>query len=384
MHDGSEKEYEISVHNFKFSPFYPAYVRPGIQLGVYNNRLYPWQMGDDTVTSYWQLRRNAAMYDVPERPLEIVGPDAERLLNRVLTRDIAKVLPGRAAYGIACLPGGGILMDGVLMRLDKERFYYVQADGDFLAWLMAHADGMDVMVRDPESWVIQIQGPKSIDILSSATKDTLPNELKYFDVARSRIGDHELIISRTGWTNELGFELYTNREVDGVKLWNDLLEVGKPYGMIATGGDSMDVRRIEAGILDYGVDMDVSTTPFDVGLGGFVDFAKEDFVGRSALWSASRERLLFGIRVQSAAPKHGCQVFAGQSRVGYVTNGAWSPTLECGVAYVRLEYPSCHPGDGVTVQMPDGARVEGQIVELPFFDREKKIPRGLSSDLLPS
>ena len=178
--------------------------------------------------NYWTLRRAAAMYDVPETPLEIVGPDAERLLNRVLTRDIAKLKIGRASYALACKADGGILMDGVLLRLAEDQFFYVQADGDFFGWLMAHGLDMDVTVKDPDSWVLQVQGPKALDVLADAADCGLPNPFNYFDVAMCRIGGQDIVVSRTGWTNEMGFELYTLDDLDGPKLWNDLMAAGKP------------------------------------------------------------------------------------------------------------------------------------------------------------
>ncbi len=376
----AEQPYDIRAHRFRVSPFYDAYAKPGTLVGVYNRRLYPWHLGDDVVANYWTLRRAAAMYDVPETPLEIVGPDAERLLNRVLTRDIGKVKVGRASYGLACLADGGILMDGVLLRLAQDRFFYVQADGDFMGWLMAHAIGMDVTVRDPNSWVLQVQGPKSLDILADAAEGGLPDPFRYFDTAFCRIGGQDLVVSRTGWTNEMGFELYTLGDVDGPKLWNDLMAAGEPHSVIGTGLDSMGIRRIEGGILDNGTDMDRSMTPFQAGLGKFVDLNKDDFIGRAALEKADRTCLFYGLKVPGAAPVRGSQVLVDGKPAGWTTTGAWSPYLEFGVGYVRFDRPGSGPGEKVTVRLPDGAEHAGEVVTLPFYDAEKLIPRGLSNE----
>jgi aminomethyltransferase len=376
----AEQPYDIRAHRFQHSPFYDAYAVAGTLVGVYNRRLYPWKLDDDVVANYWTLRRAAAMYDVPETPLEIVGPDAERLLNKVLTRDISKLKTGRATYGLACLADGGILMDGVLMRLAPDRFFYVQADGDFLGWLMAHGLEMDVEVSDPKSWVLQIQGPKALDILRDAAVGGGPEPFRYFDVATCRIGGQDVVVSRTGWTNEMGFELYTLGEVDGPKLWADLLAAGEPHGLIGTGLDSMGIRRIEGGILDNGTDMDPSMTPFQAGLGKFVDFAKQDFIGRAALEGAERTCLLFGLKVPDAAPVRGARVLSGGKPVGWTTTGAWSPYLNHGVGYVRFDGPGFGPGDRVTLRLPDGGEHAAEVVELPFYDAEKLIPRGLSNE----
>jgi aminomethyltransferase len=375
----AERPYDIRAHRFQHSPFYDAYAPMGTLVGVYNRRLYPWSIGDDVTANYWTLRRNAAMYDVPETPLEIAGPDAERLLNKVLTRDVSKLKPGRATYGLACQKNGGILMDGVLMRLEADRFFYVQADGDFLGWLMANALDLDVEVRDPKSWVLQVQGPKALDILRDAAQG-VPENFRYFDVVPCLIGGQNLIVSRTGWTNEMGFELYTLGDVDGPKLWHDLMAAGKRHGLIGTGLDSMGIRRIEGGILDNGTDMDSSMTPFAAGLGKFVDFEKGDFIGRDALLEADRGCRLYGLKVAEAAPVRGSEVLEEANVVGWTTTGAWSPYLECGVGYVRFDATGRGPGDRATLRLPSGGEFAAEVVELPFYDKEKLIPRGLSNE----
>ena len=164
------------------SPFFRSYATPEMTCGIYNNRVFPWNCGESATDHYWTLRRDAVLYDVPEAPLEIKGPDAEILLNAVFTRDISKLRPGRAAYGIACLADGGILMDGVIMRLAEDHFWYVQANGPFLPWLHAHGGDMDVTIRDPQSWVLQVQGPKSLEVLAAACDTAAPDPFRYFDV----------------------------------------------------------------------------------------------------------------------------------------------------------------------------------------------------------
>lgn len=376
----AEQRFNIRAHRFRHSPFYEAYATPETIVAVYNRRLYPWTIGDDVIANYWHLRRAVAMYDVPETPIEIIGPDAERLLDKVLTRNMSKLKVGRAGYGLACAEDGGILMDGVLLRLAPDRFFYVQADGDFIGWLMAHGVGMDVEVRDPDSWVLQVQGPKSLDVLANVVDGGMPKPFKYFDVVTCRMGGQEVAVSRTGWTNEMGFEVYTLGEVDGPKLWNDLMAAGEPHGIIGTGLDSMGIRRIEGGILDNGTDMTLSMSPFQAGLGKFVNLEKDDFIGKAALEKADRTCLLYGLKVPGGAPTRGTEVLSGGKTVGWTTTGAWSPYLEIGVGYVRFDGPGFGPGDRVTVRLPDGTEHEGEVVELPFYDTEKLIPRGLSNE----
>ena len=379
MGDKTVPPFSVQSNRFKLSPFYSCYAVANAALGVYNRRLYAWTLGDDVTAAYWTLRRRAVLYDVPETPIEIVGPDAERLLDKALTRDMTKLKVGRASYGLACLPDGGLLMDGVVMRLGAERFFYVQADGEFLPWLAALGVDLEVTVRDPDSWVLQIQGPRSLDVLAAACDGGAPEPFRYFDVAESSLGGQPVIVSRTGWTAELGFEVYTRADTDGPALWRHLLAAGEAHGLINSGLDSMGIRRIEAGIIDYGTDTDSSMTPFQAGLGRFVDLAKPDFVGKPALSVADRRPLLYGIRCADAAPKRFGEVRQGNKLVGSVTTSSWSPYLDCGIGFVRMDEPGDWLGAAVTVTGGDGADQPAEIVALPFYDEEKEIARGLDT-----
>ena len=377
MPDKAIPPFNIRGHRFEHSPFYACYATAGALLGVYAGRLYPWLLDDDPNAAYWTLRRNAVLYDVPERPIEIAGPDAERLLDKVLTRDMSKLRVDRAAYGLACQPDGGILMDGIVMRLGPERFWYVQADGAIFPWFAAHGIDLAADVRDPRSWVLQVQGPRALDVLAAARDGGAP--MRYFDVAECVMGGQPLTVSRTGWTGELGFEVYTRADTDGPALWRHLLGAGAPFGLIHASLASMGIRRIEAGILDNGTDMDSRMTPFAAGIGKFVDFAKPAFIGKAALETADRRPLLQGIEFAEAAPEAGAEVFLGNAAIGRVTTYAWSPYLSRGIGYVRLNAPGEWPGTEARVRTDDGSTRDARIVPLPFYDPEKKIARGLDT-----
>lgn len=330
---------------------------------------------------YWRLRRQAVLFDVPERPILVEGPDAEKLLDRVLTRDVSRLEPGRAAYAISCADDGGILMDGVLVRFSRERFWYVLADGDYLGWLTAHARGLDVAIADPQVWVAQIQGPASLDVLAAACDGPAPEPFPYFGVSEARIGGTPVVVTRTGWSGELGFEVYVPPEVDGGALWDRLLESGAPFGLAAQSLDSLGIRRIEAGILDNGTDIDPGLTPFAAGLGRFVDLEKESFVGREALARADRRQLLHGIVCPHRTPAAGSPVARNGVEVGRTTTGAWSPHLRTGIGYVRFT----QPGDWVGTEIEVGPeRDEARVVALPFYDAERFLPRGLTSPPSPA
>ena len=366
---------KISAKRFATSPFVDRYATEDTVFGVYGGRLYPLSNGDDPVEGYWRLRREAALFDVPERPLQIEGPDAERFLDLVLTRDVAALRPGRAGYGIACDASGGILMDGVLLRLSPERFWYVLADGDIAGWLQAHAAGLDVSITDPGSWVLQIQGPTSLAVLAYAVDGPLPDPFAYFALAEARIGDQPVLVSRTGWSGELGFEVYTFPGVDGPALWDHLVRAGESHGLRPQSLGSLGIRRIEAGILDNGTDMDASMTPYAAGLGRFVDLTKERFVGRAALTEADRRPRLFGL-TGASVPIPGTPVRYGDEVAGCVTAGAWSPFLEQGIGYAVMDHADAWPGRAVRLG-EDPADMT--LVELPFYDPDRLIPRGVSA-----
>lgn len=367
----------LDVQKFEHSPFVERYVTDETVFGIYSGRLFPLSIGGDALADYEQLITDAALFDVPERPIQIEGPDAERFLDHLMVCDIGSLAVGKARYAIACNEDGGLLMDGIVVRLEPQRFWYAMADGDFLGWLRAHAVGLDVAVSDPKSWVAAVQGPKALDVLAAACDDGPPDAFPYFGVARRRIGGQDVLITRTGWSGELGFEVYTERGVDGGALWDHLVAVGTPLGMGVQGLDSLGIRRIEAGILDNTTDMNERMTPFAVGLGRFVNLDKASFIGRDALVDADPRTCLFGVTCATVTPSSGMAVHIDGTRAGVVTIGAWSPRLRVGIGYARMREPGAAAGTEVT--LGDEA-APARLVDLPFVDPERRIPRGLPPD----
>lgn len=349
-------------------PYDPRYT-------IYNRRLTAMSMGAiPAETAYWRLRRAAILRHTGELPIEIVGPDAERLLNRVFTRDIGKLRVGRCSYQIACRDDGGMIMDGVLVRLAQDRFWYAQADGDLSHWLWAHGRGMDVSISDPGVWISQVQGPDALRILADALDGPYPDPFRYFDAARVTIAGHEVTITRSGFTNELGWEVYLGPEVDAQAVGRRILEAGEAYGMlpVAVGG----ARRIEAGLLNAGADFDETVTPFAAGLGGMVDFDKGDFIGRAALLESDRRARTCGLRVEGGVARIGRGLFSKGAAVGRVCSTAWSPYLRCGVAIARLDTAEPEPGTRLEAMCGDGEIRRAEICALPMYDRNRDIPRG--------
>ena len=367
----------ISARRFEESPFISRYDNPEMIRGVYAGRFHAMYDGEKSDRLYWKLRREALIFDTPERPIEISGPDAAALLDRVLSRRVKPLQEGRGLYAIACTPLGGVFMDGILFKLSSNRYWYVQADGAFETWLVAHCGGLDVKISDPQSRVIQIQGPASQDIMHAASNGSINEGMRYFQTGFHELGGQRLFVSRTGFTGELGYEIYCfGAETDHLALWDHLMKVGEPFGMEFSSSKAMTMRRIEAGILGNKTDMDMTMTPFEAGLGTFVDMTKEDFVGRAALEGSSRHRILLGVTCADTVPTSGTEILRDGRSVGHVRAGVMSPTLGCGIGYARFHCADSWAGSDVELRFADGRIASAKVVEPPFFDREKNIPRG--------
>lgn len=354
-------------------PYGPRYT-------IYNRRLTAMTMADISFEeSYWRLRRQVILRHTAELPIEIRGPDAERLLDLVFTRDISKAKVGRCTYQFACNYSGGMIMDGVLVRLAEDRFWYGQADGDLSLWLEAHARDMDVEISDPHVWVSQVQGPDAFEVLARAVDGRYPDPFRYFDAAHVSIAAQEVLITRTGFTNELGWEVYLPPDMDVHAVGERIRQAGEPFGMtpVAVGG----ARRIEAGLLNAGTDFDETVTPYEAGLGSLVNLDKPDFIGKAALETADRRRRTWGVRVQGGVARLGAGLTKDGVPAGRVCSSAWSPFLGCGVAIVRLDDPELGPGAHVDVECLDGRRRPGEICDLPMYDEGRQIPRGERVDV---
>ena len=312
-----------------------------------------------------------------EKPWQIEGPDVLPFLEKIFARQIGTLAVGRGRYAIACSSEDGAFMDGILFKLEENRFCYVQPDGALEEWLYAHRVGFEVKITDPKSRVLQIQGPNSMKIMADATNGAIDENMKYFDAGYFDIGGQQLYVSRTGWTGELGYEIYSEgATTDHKRLWTHLIEAGALHGMVFGSLSAIGIRRIEAGILDNLSDFDTSMTPFQAGPGEFIDLDKKDFIGRSALLQADRQTLLYGVKCPSVVPYNQAEIINGSACVGRVTAGAWFPYLECGIGYVRFNKPGDWAANSLLMKTQQGDLIDCEIVTLPFYDSEKRIPRG--------
>ena len=283
----------VGIHPLAYQelPYDPEY-------SFYAGRLNPEVLSNASADEmYWKVRQEVIFRHTGEHPYEISGPDAEKLLQKIFTRDISKVKVGRCSYQFACYSDGGMITDGVLLRLEENKFWFAQADGDLFSWYKAHSDNLRVKISDPDVWVSQVQGPNSMKLLKILTKETYPEKWKYFDWKEVTILNEEVIISRSGFSNELGWEIYFRKSNNTEKIGDYIFEEGKKMGMILTGTPGFRCKRIESGLVSAGQDFTYHTNPYDVCLGKYVDLKKNYFIGKSALMTADKEKRLSLIHI---------------------------------------------------------------------------------------
>ena len=367
----------LAIHPLTYQelPYDPEYSQ-------YAGRLTTEKLNNATPDEqYWKTRKEIILRHTGEHPYEISGPDALNLLQKIFPRDISKVKKGRCSYQFACYHDGGMITDGLLLRIEEDKFWFAQADGEMFTWYKANAQNLDVKISEPNVWVSQIQGPLSMKLLDHLVKEKISNRWKYFDWEEVIIANEKVIISRTGFTNELGWEIYFRPENNIEAVGDLILEEGKKMGMIITATPSFRGRRIEAGLLSAGQDFTKDTDPFSVGLGRFVDLEKKDFIGKSALINSDKKCKTWGVRVVEGVAKKGETISLNNKIIGKVTSSTWSPYQVCGVGIVHMQDSEYKPGLVVDVDCMDGKPHKAQLCELPMYDPKGEIVRGLKKDI---
>jgi len=330
---------------------------------------------------YWKTRKEIILRHTGEHPFEISGSDALTLLQKIFPRDISKVKIGRCSYQFACYHDGGIITDGLLLRIDENRYWFAQADGDMYSWYKANSEGLDVKIIEPNVFVSQIQGPKSMELLDKLIDETIAKTWNYFDWVEATMMGEKVIISRTGFTNELGWEIYIRPENNAEKLGDFILNEGLKMGMILTATPSFRGRRIEAGLLSAGQDFTNETNPFSVGLGRFVDMEKDYFIGKRALLNADKKCRSWGIRVDGGIAKKGRSIKFENQFVGKITSSTWSPYQVCGVGIVLMDRSNLGPGTIVEVECTDEKIHKAELCKLPMYDPKGEIVRGINKNV---
>jgi aminomethyltransferase len=344
------------------------------------------------IAEYWACREKVVAMDLsPLRKFEVLGPDAETLIQKTITRDARKLSVGQVVYTAICNETGGMIDDATVFRLADNNFRFVGGDPYDGVWLREVADRHDLKV-----WIkpttdqlhnLAVQGPLSRDTLKQivwtpATQPSL-DELKWFRFLVGRINTHDgipIIVSRTGYTGELGYEVWCHPN-DGPAVWDAVWEAGQPFGIKPLGLEALDMLRIESGLIFAGYEFDDQVDPFEAGIGFTVALAnEEDFIGREALLERKEhpQRKLVGLELDSnETAGHGDHVYVGRQRVGVVTSGTRSPTLKRSIALCRMAIQYAETGTEVEVGKLDGLqkRIPSKVVRIPFYDPDKTRPR---------
>ena len=368
------------------TPYHEATLRHGCRaFTTYNHMVHPISYGDLTA-EYWALVNDVTLWDVAvERIVEITGPDAFDFTNFLTARDLTKCAVGECRYVVLTDEAGGIVNDPVLLRLEKDHFWLALADSDGLLWAkgIAHGAGMDVRIKEPDVSPVQVQGPKSKfviqDLFGAAIAD-----MPYYHLQETQLAGIPVIVSRTGWSGEVGYEIYLRDGSRGDALWERIIVAGRPYRLMVTAPS--EIRRIEAGILNYQADMTLDENPYEVGLGWLVDLDKEsDFVGKVALRRIKAEgvkRKLVGIEIhgepvpgESQHNESRWPVLRGGREVGYVPDAIYSPRLKKNIGYAMLPIDLAKIGTMLSVTVPGRGERPIVVVRKPFVDPMKDIPK---------
>jgi aminomethyltransferase len=342
---------------------------------------------------YWACRQAAVVLDLsPLRKFEVTGPDAEALMQYTLTRDVKKLTDGQVVYSAMCYPHGGMIDDGTLFRLGRDRFRWIGGDDYSGLWLREQAEklGLKVMVRGSTDQLhnLAVQGPNSREIMRrmiwTAPHQPTVDELGWFRFAIARVGGPDgapVVLSRTGYTGELGYEIFCHPK-DGAVVWDAVWQHGADLGLKPMGLAALDMVRIEAGLIFAGYEFSDQTDPFEAGIGFTVPLKSktDDFIGRDALIRRKEHPMhkLVGLNIDASVDVgHGDSVHIGRAQIGVVTSGMRSPLLDKTIAMARVDVAHAEVGTEVEVGKLDGQqkRLPARVVALSHYDPKKTRPQ---------
>ena len=376
----------MSNKNFGFgtqirkSPYFDSTVKWGATgFSVYNHMYIPRDFGNPE-QNFWNLIQTAILCDVAvERQVEITGPDAYKFTQLLTPRDLSKLAIGQCKYVLITNNDGGILNDPVLLRLAENHFWLSLADSDVLLWAQGVAvnSGLNVQIKEPDVSPLQLQGPNSGEIMVKLFGEGI-RELKYYWLREYDLEGIPLIVSRTGWSSELGYEIYLRDGSKGNELYEKIMEAGKTHGL--EPGHTSSIRRIEGGMLSYHADADINTNPFELGLDRLVNLdADINFVGKNALKKIKQD----GIKRKQVGIEIDCEPLKGPNTtfwelqkdnkiIGKVTSAVYSPRLKKNIALAMIEIAYSEIGAELKVKTNEN-QFNCKIVEKPFYDPKKKI-----------
>ena len=380
MHNSDEFGFGTQIRK---SPYFDATVKWGASgFSVYNHMYIPRDFGDPE-QNFWNLINDAILCDVAvERQVEITGPDAAQFVQMLTPRDLSQMAVGQCKYILITNAEGGIINDPVLLRLEQNRFWISLADSDVLLWaqgVAVHA-GLDVTIFEPDVSPLQLQGPRSLQIMTALFGEEIES-LKYYWLRQYTLDGIPVVVSRTGWSSELGYELYLQDGSRGTELWEKIMAAGQPFGL--QPGHTSSIRRIEGAMLSYHADMDIRTNPFELGLDRLVALdAPHEFIGKSTLQKIKQS----GVTRKQVGLVIDGEPFTGPNTtfwpvetdgqaVGKVTSAVYSPRLQKNVALAMVGTGSADIGTELSVMTATGAR-KAVVVEKPFYDPKKQITTG--------
>ena len=362
------------------SPFFDSTVKWGATgFSVYNHMYIPRDFGNPE-QNFWNLINDAILCDVAvERQVEITGPDAYKFVQLLTPRDLSKVAIGQCKYVLITNHDGGILNDPVLLRLAENHFWLSLGDSDILLWAQGVAvnSGLNVKIIEPDVSPLQLQGPKSAEIMKKLFGNSIL-DLKYYWFKELELDEIPLVVSRTGWSSEFGYELFLRDGSKGNLLWEKIMEAGKDFGL--KPGHTSSIRRIEGAMLSYQADADINTNPFELGLDRLVNLdANINFVGKDALKKIKQD----GIKRKQVGIEIDCEPLKGPNttfwelqkdnkKIGKVTSAVYSPRLKKNIALAMVEIQQTEIGNKFEVISNEG-KFNCTVVEKPFYDPKKKI-----------
>ena len=362
------------------SPYFDSTVKWGATgFSVYNHMYIPRDFGNPE-QNFWNLIEKSILCDVAvERQVEITGPDAFKFTQLLTPRDLSNVAIGQCKYVLITNNDGGILNDPVLLRLAENHFWLSLADSDVLLWAQGVAvnSGLNVNITEPDVSPLQLQGPTSKDIMIKLFGESI-KDLKYYWFKEYDLDGIPLIVSRTGWSSEFGYELFLRDGSKGNDLYEKIMNAGKEYGL--QPGHTSSIRRIEGGMLSYHADADINTNPFELGLDRLVSLDSDiEFIGKAALKKIKAD----GIKRKQVGLEINCEPLSGpnttfwsikkdNNKIGKVTSAVYSPRLKKNIALAMINIENSEIGTSLQVNTNRG-NFEAIIVEKPFFDPKKKI-----------
>ncbi|MDC0216225.1 glycine cleavage system protein T [Candidatus Pelagibacter sp.] len=362
------------------SPYFDATVRWGATgFSVYNHMYIPRDFGDPE-KNFWNLVKSAILCDVSvERQVEITGPDAYKFVQLLTPRDLSKLAVGQCKYILITNNDGGILNDPILLRLQKNHFWLSLADSDILLWAQGVAINSDLNVKitEPDVSPLQLQGPKSGEIMIKLFGEKI-RDLKYYWLRELNLVGIPLVVSRTGWSSELGYELYLRDGSKGDELWEKIMLAGKDFGI--KPGHTSSIRRIEGGMLSYHADADINTNPFELGMDRLVNLDTSiNFIGKEALKKIKKKGVIrkqIGLEIKCNALKNPNTNFwpltYNNNKIGKVTSAVYSPRLKKNIAIAMVDIKFSQTDTELEVQINEN-KFKCNVVEKPFFDPKKQI-----------